>query len=142
MQLLTLSGVRLLADAYNANADSMLAALQTLSELPCAGRRVAALGDMAELGADSAAAHAEVGRCVAESHLDQLFAIGPAAGAIAVAARKGGMTAVVEIPGVESAARAVRDFAQPGDLVLVKASRAMRMERIIDAFASDAGNLQ
>jgi UDP-N-acetylmuramoyl-tripeptide--D-alanyl-D-alanine ligase len=140
MQLLTLSGVRLLADAYNANADSMLAALQTLCELPCSGRRIAALGDMAELGADSAAAHAEVGRRVAESHLDQLFAVGPRAGDIAAAARRGGMTGVVEISEVESAASAVREFARPGDMVLIKASRSMGLERIIDAFTSQAGN--
>jgi UDP-N-acetylmuramoyl-tripeptide--D-alanyl-D-alanine ligase len=140
MQLLTLDGVHLLADAYNANADSMLAALQTLSELPCSGRRVAALGDMAELGGGSAAAHAEVGRRAAESHLDQLFAVGPQAGGIAAAARRGGMTGVVEIPEVESAARAVRAFARPGDIVLVKASRAMRLERIIDAFTDPANH--
>jgi len=68
--------VRILDDAYNANADSMLAALQTLQELPCKGRRVAVLGDMAELGAHSEAAHEEVGRRAAELGVGQLFAIG------------------------------------------------------------------
>jgi len=140
MQLLDASGVRLLADAYNANADSMIAALQTLCELPCKGRRVAALGDMAELGEASAAAHAEVGRRVAESRLDQLFAVGQRATGIAAAARGGGMTSVTEILEVESAARAVREFARPGDIVLVKASRSMRLERIIDAFTNPAAN--
>jgi UDP-N-acetylmuramoyl-tripeptide--D-alanyl-D-alanine ligase len=136
MQLLTLSGVRILADAYNANADSMLAALQTLSELPCQGRRIAVLGDMAELGAETAAAHTEVGKRAAKSHLDQLFAVGPNAAKIAAGARRGGLAAVLEIPEVEAAARAVREQAKRGDLVLIKASRAMRLERIIDAFTA------
>ena len=70
------NGVRVLDDCYNANADSMLAALETLCDLPLQGRRVAVLGDMAELGAHSAAAHAEVGRRAAELKLGQLFAVG------------------------------------------------------------------
>ena len=96
---------------------------------------MAVLGDMGELGEASAAAHAEVGRRVAESKLDQLFAVGARAADIAAAARRGGMTRVVEIPEVEMAALAVREFVRPGDLALVKASRAMRLERIIDALA-------
>jgi len=60
------SGVRVLDDAYNANPDSVVAALQTLRELPCKGRRVAVLGDMAELGAQTEAAHEEIGRRAAE----------------------------------------------------------------------------
>jgi len=76
LQLWENNGVRVLDDAYNANADSMLAALQTLQEFPCAGRRVAVLGDMAELGAHSEAAHEEVGRRAAELGVGQLFAVG------------------------------------------------------------------
>ena len=69
------NGVLVLDDSYNANADSMLAALRTLREMPCAGRRVAALGDMAELGVHSEAAHEETGRRAAELGVAQLFAI-------------------------------------------------------------------
>ena len=65
LQLWEANGVLVLDDSYNANADSMLAALQVLNELPCKGRRLAVLGDMLELGATSAAAHAEVGRLAA-----------------------------------------------------------------------------
>jgi len=133
LQLSHPGGIRVLDDAYNANADSMVAALQTLRDLPCAGRRVAVLGDMAELGESSQAAHAEVGQCAAEFHLDQLFTVGRQAGEIATAARRGGLRTVVEIPEVEMAARAVREFARPGDVVLIKASRAMRLERITEA---------
>jgi UDP-N-acetylmuramoyl-tripeptide--D-alanyl-D-alanine ligase len=130
LQLWSGGGVQVLDDAYNANADSMLAALLTLRELPCAGRRVAVLGDMAELGDGSAAAHAEVGRRAAELGIDHLFAVGRNARDIAASARQGGLRNVIEISEVEAATQAVKDFARPGDAILIKASRAMRLERI------------
>jgi UDP-N-acetylmuramoyl-tripeptide--D-alanyl-D-alanine ligase len=133
LQLCNPGGIRILEDCYNANADSMLAALQTLRELPCVGRRVAVLGDMSELGECSRAAHVEVGRRAARSRLDQLFAIGRRASQIAAAARDTGFKSVVEITDVEPAAQAVKEFARPGDVVLVKASRSMRLERITQA---------
>jgi UDP-N-acetylmuramoyl-tripeptide--D-alanyl-D-alanine ligase len=132
LQLCNPGGIRVLEDCYNANADSMLAALQTLRELPCRGRRVAVLGDMAELGGSSRAAHVEVGRRAAQSRLDQLFAIGRRASQIAEAARARGLKSVVEITDVEPAAQAIKEFARPGDVVLVKASRSMRLERITE----------
>jgi UDP-N-acetylmuramoyl-tripeptide--D-alanyl-D-alanine ligase len=132
MQLCSPGGIGVLEDCYNANADSMLAALQTLRELPCRGRRVAVLGDMAELGDCSRAAHVEVGRRAAQSHLDRLYAIGRRASQIAEAARDRGLKSVVEIADVEPAAQAVKEFARPGDMVLVKASRSMRLERITE----------
>ena len=132
LQLCLAGGVRVLDDAYNANADSMLAALETLRALPCPGRRVAVLGDMAELGLSSGPAHAEVGRRAAELGLDQLFAIGARAAEMAAAARGGGLRGVVEFLDVDRAAEAVNDFARPGDAVLVKASRAMRLERVTE----------
>jgi UDP-N-acetylmuramoyl-tripeptide--D-alanyl-D-alanine ligase len=137
LQLCHPGGIRVLDDAYNANVDSMVAALQTLCELPCAGRRVAVLGDMAELGESSRAAHAEIGQRAAEFRLDQLFTVGRQAGEIATAARRGGLQTVVEIPEVETAVRIVREFARPGDMVLIKASRAMRLERIAEALRTN-----
>jgi UDP-N-acetylmuramoyl-tripeptide--D-alanyl-D-alanine ligase len=130
MQLFTAAGVRVLDDAYNANPDSMLAALRTLRELPGQGRRAAVLGDMAELGAWSAAAHSEVGRAAAQSGIDQLFAVGANAGLVAEAARRGGLRNVLEFADAEAAGAAVLDYAQPGDTILIKASRVMRLERI------------
>ncbi|HXR08734.1 MAG TPA: UDP-N-acetylmuramoyl-tripeptide--D-alanyl-D-alanine ligase [Candidatus Acidoferrum sp.] len=132
LQLWQAGGVRVLDDAYNANADSMLAALETLRALPGRGRRIAVLGDMAELGESSAPAHAEVGRRAAELGLDQLFAVGTRAAEMAASARRAGLRNVVEFLDVEDAAQAVNDFARPGDAVLVKASRAMRLERITE----------
>jgi UDP-N-acetylmuramoyl-tripeptide--D-alanyl-D-alanine ligase len=137
LQLSQPGGIQVLDDAYNANADSMLAALQTLRDFPCSGRRVAVLGDMAELGAASPEAHAEVGRRVAEFRLDQLFAVGPQAGQIASAARREGLHSVEAIAEVETAVQAVRAYARPGDVVLIKASRAMRLERITEGLKKE-----
>lgn len=136
MQLWDLSGVRVLDDAYNANADSMVAALNTLREFPCRGRRVAVLGDMAELGAHSEAAHEEVGRRAAELGVEQLFAVGRMAAQLARGARAGGLTRVLEFADVVTAAEAVRRFLRTGDVVLLKASRASRLERIADLLRS------
>lgn len=127
------NGVWVLDDAYNANADSMLAALETLREISSAGRRVAVLGDMAELGAHSPAAHAEVGRRAAQSGIDQLFAVGKMAGVMAGAAREAGLRAVDEFADAPAAAEAVKNFLKPGDVVLLKASRSSRLERLSEA---------
>jgi UDP-N-acetylmuramoyl-tripeptide--D-alanyl-D-alanine ligase len=133
MQLWELNGVRILDDCYNANADSMLAALQTLQELPCKGRRVAVLGDMAEQGAHSDAAHEEVGRRAAELGIGQLFTVGKMASVTARAAKDAGLTRVMEFADVDTAAAAVKSFMKSGDLILLKASRSARLERIGEA---------
>jgi UDP-N-acetylmuramoyl-tripeptide--D-alanyl-D-alanine ligase len=130
LQLWELKGVRVLDDAYNANADSMVAALQTLQELPCKGRRVAVLGDMAEQGTHSEAAHEEIGRRAAELGVVQLFAVGKMAPVTARGAREAGLNRVFEFADVETAAVAIKSFLKNGDVLLVKASRAARLERI------------
>ncbi len=130
LQLWEFNGVRVLDDAYNANGDSMIAALETLQELPCKGRRVAVLGDMAELGASSEAIHDEVGRRAAELGVGQLFAVGKMASVMARGARQAGLNRVLEFGDVESAAAAIKQFVKPGDLVLLKASRVTRLERV------------
>ena len=129
--------MRVLDDAYNANADSMRAALQTLHDLPCKGRRIAVLGDMAELGAHTEAAHEEIGRCAAELGAGQLFAVGQMASLTARGARSAGLNRVLEFSDVESAAAAVKRFVKTGDVLLLKASRAARLERIAEALKSD-----
>jgi len=130
------NGVRVLDDAYNANADSMLAALETLCQLPFQGRRVAVLGDMNELGAHSEAAHAEIGKRAATLGIGQLFAIGKMAPATARAARDAGLWRVMEFADVDSAVKAVKGFLKPGDVVLLKASRAVHLERIAETLKS------
>lgn len=139
MQLWEHNGVRVLDDSYNANADSVGAALQTLVDLPCKGRRVAVLGDMAELGVHTGPAHAEVGRRAAELGVGQLFAVGRQAPVMAQAARDAGLTRVIEFPDVEPAASALQHFVKSGDLVLLKGSRATRMERLCDSLRGGNG---
>jgi UDP-N-acetylmuramoyl-tripeptide--D-alanyl-D-alanine ligase len=132
LQFWEANGVRVLDDAYNANADSTVAALETLCDLPLQGRRVAVLGDMEELGAHSAAAHAEVGRRAAELKIGQLFAIGKMAAVTGKAAHDGGLNRVIELENVEAAMTAIGKFLKAGDVVLLKASRASRLERIAE----------
>lgn len=139
LQLYEAGGVRVLDDAYNANSDSMLAALQVLQELPCKGRRVAVLGDMAELGSHSESAHAEVGRLAAELGVEQLIAVGKMAGTMAQAARSAGLSRVIELVDAEAAATAIKSFLKAGDTVLLKASRSSRLERIAQALKAGEG---
>ncbi|MCL5096165.1 MAG: UDP-N-acetylmuramoyl-tripeptide--D-alanyl-D-alanine ligase, partial [Candidatus Omnitrophica bacterium] len=130
-------GIRILNDAYNANADSVAAALETLHDLPCAGRRVAVLGDMAEQGHYSVEAHAEVGRRAAESRIDALIAVGNMAETIGEAARAAGLGQVFEFGEIGAAAGMLRDYLKAGDLVLLKASRAARLEGLAERLRKD-----
>jgi UDP-N-acetylmuramoyl-tripeptide--D-alanyl-D-alanine ligase len=130
MQLWRSGGLRVLDDAYNANVDSMLAALQTLRDLPCRGRRVAVLGDMSELGEHTEAGHIEIGRRAAELGINHLFTVGRMASVTGQAARSAGLESVEVLSDVESAGPIIRAFVAEGDTVLLKASRSVRLERI------------
>lgn len=130
LQHMRVGGIEVLDDSYNANADSMLAALLTLHDLPCAGRRIAVLGEMSELGASSPAAHAETGQHAARLGIDALFTVGNAAVHLGEAARAEGLALVRSFDTVDAAAHALKAFVKPGDFVLLKASRAARLERI------------
>jgi UDP-N-acetylmuramoyl-tripeptide--D-alanyl-D-alanine ligase len=130
LQFWEAAGVGVLDDAYNANADSMLAALQTLHDLPCAGKRVAILGDMAELGEHTEHAHREIGRRSAELNIHRLVTIGRFARQTAQAAQDAGLADVTTFPDVVSAASAVGRLVQSGDVVLLKASRVTGLEKI------------
>lgn len=129
--------LRILDDTYNANADSMLAALRTLSDLPCTGRRVAVLGDMGELGPMTETAHVEVGQASAQG-MDALFAIGQWATATAAAAQSAGLGRAHAFASVESALPVLREYLQPGDTLLVKASRSARLEQVIRSLQETA----
>jgi UDP-N-acetylmuramoyl-tripeptide--D-alanyl-D-alanine ligase len=113
----------------------MKAALRTLIELDADGRRIAVLGEMGELGEESEGGHREVGEAAAELNIDELIAVGPAGAAIARAAGKAGLENSIAVDSPEEAARLLGENASPGDLILVKGSRAARMERVLEAFA-------
>lgn len=132
MELLEFSGVRILNDAYNANADSTRVALVTIAELPVRGRRIVVLGDMAELGKHTHAAHLEVGRFAAELEIDQLITIGSQAEATVGAAKEAGMSDVQSCATIEEITALLSDAVQSGDLVLLKGSRTNGLEQVVD----------
>lgn len=126
-------GIMLVDDAYNASPISMAAALTALQDLPAEGRRVAVLGDMLELGDWAEESHRMVGRLAAEVGLRQLMAVGELSRWIAEEAIAAGLPGdrVHWFPAADDAAGAVGNVVRRGDVVLVKASRAMRLERVI-----------
>ncbi len=122
-------------DSYNANPDSMKAALRTLVELDADGKRIAVLGEMRELGEESERDHREVGEAAAALKIDHLIAIGNAASAIAEAAKDAGLENSVTVGSTSEAAELLAEIAAPGDLVLIKGSRLARTELVIDEFS-------
>jgi len=133
--------VTVLDDSYNANPQSMEVALRSLAQLKGAGRGVAVLGDMGELGATAPAAHRAAGRLAAELGLELLFALGEHAGAVVAGAVEAGMPAERAVASRDPAELAdrVRAVLRGGEWVLVKGSRSMRMERIVQALAQADG---
>jgi UDP-N-acetylmuramoyl-tripeptide--D-alanyl-D-alanine ligase len=125
-------GIKVINDAYNANPQSMEAALLTLGEL-AGGRKIAVLGDMWELGAQAAEAHQELGRAVKEYGVDLLFLLGRFAPQVAAGAEKAGMALQKIRIGEDhrSVGLMLARTVKKGDWVLVKGSRIMRMEEII-----------
>jgi UDP-N-acetylmuramoyl-tripeptide--D-alanyl-D-alanine ligase len=130
LQLWEANGVRVIDDSYNANADSMLAALQTLQDLPCTGRRIAVLGDMAELGEQTERAHEEIGRRAGELLIDRLFTVGRCAETTATAALSAGLDHVSVFENAESLMVELKHFVRSGDIILVKGSRAAGLEKV------------
>lgn len=135
LQIKEINGVQFLDDSYNANPDSMKAALRTLMELDADGRRIAVLGEMRELGAESQRGHEEVGEEAAALGVDQLIGIGEMGGIISGAAKKAGLEKSDTVESTSEAADLLIDIAEPGDLILIKGSRLARTEDVIAAFA-------
>jgi UDP-N-acetylmuramoyl-tripeptide--D-alanyl-D-alanine ligase len=123
-------GVVVINDAYNANPESVRAALDALTHMAGDGRAFAVLGHMAELGASSADAHVEVGCYAASKGVAALIAVGDEAGPVLEGARsvRSWHGEAVPVPDGSAAVELLRDQLKPGDVVLVKASRAASME--------------
>jgi len=132
------NGVGIINDAYNANSASMRAALQTLAELPCRGRRIAVLGDMFELGKHSAKEHREVGKAAARAAIDGLYLLGKQATTTRRAAVAHGMRPEQVMIGRNHTdiARQLRQELKKGDWLLVKGSRGMKMETVLHELKS------
>lgn len=123
-------GVRLLDESYNANPRSVAAALRALAQLRGDGRSIAVLGDMGELGDESPALHAEVGRLAAESGVAALLCVGPLSTQMLEGARGAGLGRVEHVADADAAIDIVRGWLREGDVVLVKGSLSMRMASI------------
>jgi len=133
LQIRGINGVQFIDDSYNANPDSMKAALRTLTELHSDGKRIAVLGRMLELGAESERGHREVGETAATLGVDYLIAI--AEDNMADAAEKAGLRNSAVAKDASEAAEMLSEIARPGDLVLIKGSRSSRTELVLDEFA-------
>jgi UDP-N-acetylmuramoyl-tripeptide--D-alanyl-D-alanine ligase len=131
LKIQNLGPVLVINDAYNANPDSMVAALKTATQLTVKGRRVAALGRMGELGRESESAHRRVGRAVAEFEFDYLITVGEEARLMAEAASSAGLKSADRADTHEQAVEALLDYLEPGDLLLVKGSLSSAMDRVV-----------
>ncbi|HST02105.1 MAG TPA: cyanophycin synthetase, partial [Usitatibacter sp.] len=127
------SGSLVIDDTYNANPESMKAALGVLAEEP--GRKVFVMGDMGELGEQSGEMHAEVGDFARKAGIDALMALGDASRQAVQAFGRGATHFDDQEPLIRAASRE----AERGATVLVKGSRFMRMERVCDAIAGNGG---
>jgi len=134
MQVVDRNGVRFINDCYNANGPSMKAALQMIQEQPWPGRKIAILGDMLELGEWSGPVHREVGQLAAKSELALLLTVGPLAKEIASSAIAAGMEMhrVLILQDAAEAQDAVRGLVREGDFVLLKGSRKLELERVLE----------
>ena len=121
-------GLVVIDDAYNANPESMTAALHALAGVG-EGRRVAVLGEMLELGDGSHGSHVGVGRVATELGIDLVIAVGAGAAGIA----EGAGERAIAVVDVDEAVRHLSTWLSPTDVVLVKASRAARLERVAEA---------
>jgi UDP-N-acetylmuramoyl-tripeptide--D-alanyl-D-alanine ligase len=141
-RLLVFAGRRVMDDCYNANPTSMLAALHTVAaSTGASGDVFAILGDMLELGPETGQAHYQLGQEVARLGFAGLAAVGELAAQLAAGARAAGLhrNRVLATLDPVLAASAIAEWSKPGDWILVKASRGIRLERALDALERKLG---
>ncbi|MDB5102817.1 MAG: UDP-N-acetylmuramoylalanyl-D-glutamyl-2,6-diaminopimelate/D-alanyl-D-alanyl ligase [Fibrobacteres bacterium] len=134
MQMKKLPGLTVLDDCYNANPSSMRSALSTLGGMRAAGRRVAVLGDMLELGPDGEKLHREMGQYLVEMGVDELFTFGNLSRHINSGAREKGLprNRAHHFSDFDLMTQELMRFIMAGDVVLVKGSRGMKLERVFE----------
>ena len=133
-RLIAAGGMTVVSDCYNANPNSTRAALDSLMQL--GGRRVAILGDMLELGAQTAELHRQVGEYAARSGVDVVVACGPLSRNTYEGALEAGGEAVY-FPEKEALIEALFELTRPGDSVLVKASHSMAFEAVVERLTGE-----
>jgi UDP-N-acetylmuramoyl-tripeptide--D-alanyl-D-alanine ligase len=132
MEPIQLDGITLLDDTYNANPDSMEAALRTLSEYP--GRKIAVLGDMLELGDIARNIHRRMGSLAARMEVEKLIIYGEFKGEVHEGAVDEGMDegSTYTVESKDDAVGVLKEIINDGDVVLVKGSRGMGMEEVVE----------
>lgn len=137
MEMVRVGGIRIINDAYNANPMSMKAALRTLSHMGKRARTIALLGDMLELGEKAVYYHREIGREVVEQKIDFLIAVGDLSKYIYEAAVEAGLEQkrALLVDSLDDAANEIKKILSSGDVLLIKASRAIGLERVLERIA-------
>lgn len=138
-QLIEIGGATILNDSYNSNPEALRSMIRTLAARPAAGRRILVAGEMLELGEHAPALHIACGRAAAEAGLDLVVAVQGNAEHLATAACAGGVPAVF-LSDANSAGQWLVENLRPGDVVLVKGSRGVHLERAIAALADRDAN--
>ncbi len=128
----------ILDDTYNSSPLAVLAALEVMKNLP-AQRKIAVLGDMLELGKFTIDEHKKIGRMIKDYGIDLLFTVGPRAKFIAEEARETGFPAkkIFEFSDSDEVKINVQEKIEEGDLILVKGSQFMRMEKIVEEIMAE-----
>ncbi len=133
LEVVDSGGLRILNDTYNANSDSMRRAIDALCDIPCAGKRVAVLGDMLELGVAGDVEHEAIGRYIQQSPVDMLFTFGERARIIG---REAPELFRGHFECREKLLAALLAVLQEGDTLLFKGSRGMKLEQVVDALVN------
>jgi UDP-N-acetylmuramoyl-tripeptide--D-alanyl-D-alanine ligase len=131
-QVIEIAGATILNDSYNSNPEALRSMIRTLAARPAAGRRILVAGEMLEMGERGPALHADCGRAAAEAGLDLVAGVQGNAGHLAAAACAGGVASLF-LPDAEAAGRWLVENLRPGDVILVKGSRGVHLERVIEA---------
>ena len=138
-QIVEIAGATILNDSYNSNPEALRSMIRTLAARPAKGRRILIAGEMLELGEQGPALHIASGRAAAEAGLDLVVAVQGNAEHLATAASAGGVPAVF-LNDAESAGQWLVENLRPGDVVLVKGSRGVHLERAIEMLTNRTGN--
>jgi UDP-N-acetylmuramyl pentapeptide synthase len=133
--------ITLVDDSYNANPDSARAAVRVLEGLHGAGRRVMVLGDMLELGQDAPELHHQIGCAAARANIDLLLLVGETTRATAAGALECGLAPerVLHLGTPAQALERIADLVRAGDIVLVKGSRRMGLDQLVDRLGESFG---
>ena len=138
-QVIEIAGATILNDSYNSNPEALRSMIRTLAARPATGRRILVAGEMLELGEHGPALHIDCGRAAAEAGLDLVVAVQGNAEHLATAACAGGVPAVF-LRDADAAGQWLVENLRPGDVVLVKGSRGVHLERAIESLIKQIEN--